>query len=86
MEYYEELKNIVEKENILVNSNNAQIIEVKKDTDKAPMPPLLFIKSNGSISYETTDLATILQREKKYHPDEIWYCVDGRQELHISSG
>ncbi len=83
MEYYEELKNIVEKENILVNSNNAQIIEVKKDTDKAPMPPLLFIKSNGSISYETTDLATILQREKKYHPDEIWYCVDGRQELHF---
>ena len=47
------------------------------------MPPLLFIKSNEAISYETTDLATILQREKEYHPDEIWYCVDGRQGLHF---
>lgn len=83
MEYYEELKKIFTEKNILQDSNNAKIVEVKKDTDKAPMPPLLFIKSNGSISYETTDLATILERETKYHPDEIWYCVDGRQELHF---
>ena len=47
------------------------------------MPPLLFVKSNGTISYETTDLATILQRKKEYNPDEIWYCVDGRQGLHF---
>ena len=44
---------------------------------------LLFVKSNGTISYETTDLATILQRKKEYNPDEIWYCVDGRQGLHF---
>ena len=47
------------------------------------MPPLLFIKSNGSVSYETTDLATILGRNKNVHPDEIWYVVDGRQSLHF---
>lgn len=81
--YFDELKDIFEKENVLEESNNALIIDVKKEEDNSPMPPLLFIKSNGSISYETTDLATILERKKLFSPDEIWYCVDGRQELHF---
>ena len=67
----------------LEDSNGAKIIEVKEEDDIAPMPPLLFIKSNGSVSYETTDLATILGRNKNVHPDEIWYVVDGRQSLHF---
>ncbi len=83
VEYLDELIEIYTKKNLLKESDNAKIIEVKEETDKAPMPPLLFIKSNGSISYETTDLATILQRKKEYNPDEIWYCVDARQELHF---
>ena len=83
-EYYDELKEIFEKENLLEDSNGAKIVDVKEDTDKAPMPPLLFLKSNGTISYATTDLATILQRQKQYHPDEIWYCTDARQELHFT--
>ena len=81
--YFNELREIFERENILIESNNALIIEVKEDEDTSPMPPLLFVKSNGSISYETTDLATILERKKLFSPDEIWYCVDGRQELHF---
>ena len=83
-EYFDELKEIFEKENLLEDSNGAKIVDVKEDTDKAPMPPLLFLKSNGTISYATTDLATILQRQKQYHPDEIWYCTDARQELHFT--
>ena len=83
VEYFDELLQIYEDKNILVESNGAKIVEVAKEEDKAPMPPLLFVKSNGSISYETTDLATILQRKKDYNPDEIWYCVDGRQNLHF---
>ena len=83
MEYFEELKDIYEKSGTLKTSEGAQIIEVARDDDKAPMPPLLFIKSNGSASYETTDLATILERKKNYNPDEIWYVVDGRQSLHF---
>ena len=83
MEYFEELKDIYEKSGVLKSSEGAQIIEVAKEDDKAPMPPLLFIKSNGSASYETTDLATILERKKNYDPKEIWYVVDGRQSLHF---
>ncbi len=83
MEYFEELKDIFTKKNLLKDSDGAQIVEVANENDKSPMPPLLFIKSNKAISYATTDLATILQREKNYHPDEIWYCVDSRQNLHF---
>lgn len=82
-EYFEELEKIYEDANVLVNSNGAKIVEVKEETDKSPMPPLLFVKSNGTLSYETTDLATILERKKNYNPDEIWYCTDARQELHF---
>lgn len=83
MEYFDELEKIYRDKNILVKSNGAEVVEVSSEEDKAEVPPLLFIKSNGTISYETTDLATILQRRKEYNPDEIWYVVDGRQGLHF---
>ena len=80
-EYFPQLNQIYEEKGLLKDSDGAKIIEVVEEDDKAPMPPLLFVKSNGSISYETTDLATILQRKIELNPDEIWYCVDNRQEL-----
>ncbi len=83
MVYFEELKEICEAKNILKTSEGAQIIEVAEEDEKAPMPPLMFLKSNGSVSYDTTDMATILGRVKNYHPNEIWYVVDGRQTLHF---
>ncbi len=83
MEYFPQLQEIFEQANLLVESEGAKIVELKEETDNSPMPPLLFIKSNGTISYETTDLATILERKLKYNPDEIWYCIDTRQELHF---
>mgnify|MGYP001623764123 FL=1 len=82
-EYIEELTKIYEEKNVLKESEGALIVEVKESEDTSPMPPLLFKRSNGTISYETTDLATILQRKKEINPDEIWYCVDARQELHF---
>ena len=82
-EYIEELLEILEKKGIVEESNGAKIINVETEEDAKPMPPLLLVKSNNTVSYETTDLATILERQKKFAPDEIWYCVDGRQELHF---
>ena len=83
MEYFAELKHIFEAKHLLKDSEGAKIVEVINEFDKSPMPPLLFIKSNQSLSYATTDLATILQRQKQFKPDEIWYCVDSRQNLHF---
>ncbi len=83
VEYMEELYEIFENAGIIEESEGAKIVEVKEDTDNAPMPPLLFEKSNGTLSYQTTDLATILQRMKEYKPDEMWYVTDGRQCLHF---
>ena len=82
-EYVPELLEIMNSKNLVKLSDNAKIVEVKEDDETSPMPPLLLVKSNGSISYETTDLATILERKKKFNPDEIWYCADLRQQLHF---
>lgn len=83
VEYLDELLDIFKQKNLTVLSEGAEIVNVEKEEDNAPMPPLLLIKSNGTISYETTDLATILQRKKEVNPDEIWYVVDSRQSLHL---
>lgn len=64
-------------------SNGILIMHVASETDNKEMPPLLLKKSDGSILYDTTDLATIMQRMQDFHPDAIWYFVDERQSLHF---
>ncbi|MBR2247705.1 MAG: arginine--tRNA ligase [Bacilli bacterium] len=82
-EYLKETKEIFEKKELLKESDGAKIVEVKKEEDNAPMPPLMFLNSNHTYTYATTDLATILDRKKNYNPDEIWYVTDDRQSLHF---
>ena len=41
------------------------------------------MKSDGSAIYETTDLATLVQRERDFRPDRVMYVVDKRQALHF---
>ena len=81
--YIKEMTEYLEKKKILKQSEGAIIIDVSKDDDKKEIPPLLLYKSNKAVSYEATDLATIWQRQKDFNPDEIWYVVDNRQELHF---
>ena len=83
MEYFGQLVDILNEKNLLVESDGAKVIEVAEEGETSPMPPLIIIKSNGSVSYDSTDLATILEREINYKPNEIWYVVDGRQGLHF---
>ena len=41
----------------------------------------MVLKTGGVSCYQTTDLATIMQRQIDFDPDEIIYVVDKRQEL-----
>ena len=43
----------------------------------------MILKSDGASLYTTTDLATIVWRMKDYHPDQMVYLADKRQELHF---
>ena len=83
-EYFDEFDKIIKESKLVKESEGAQIIEVKEDGDSIEVPPVLYIKSNGTISYQTTDLLTLYQRKKEINPDEIWYVVDGRQSLHFT--
>lgn len=69
---------------LLYETDGALAVDVSEPGDKVNIPPLLVIKSNGSVSYETTDLATLWGRMKNFNPDEVWYVVDKRQELHFT--
>jgi len=62
----------------------ALVVDVKEDTDTKEVPPCMILKSNGSSLYNTTDLATMVQRRNDFHPDEIIYVVDKRQELYFT--
>lgn len=78
-----ELIERLEEKKLLVESDGAMVVEVAREDDKAPMPPVIIKKSDNSSIYATTDLATIIQREKDFTPDKIWYVVDKRQGLHF---
>lgn len=81
--YLPELIDILEKQNLLKDSEQAKVVEVKEENDDHEIPPLIIIKSNGSTSYDTTDLACILERNKLWKPQEYWYLADTRQKLHF---
>lgn len=61
----------------------AVIVDVKEETDTKEVPPCMILKSDGAALYTTTDLATIVARMRDYHPDEIFYITDKRQEMHF---
>ena len=61
----------------------ALVVDVKEESDTKEIPPCMILKSDGASLYNTTDLATIVQRMEDFHPDEIIYVVDKRQELHF---
>ena len=65
-------------------SDGALVVDVREDTDTKEIPPCMILKSDGASLYNTTDLATIVWRMKDYHPDELIYVVDKRQELYFT--
>ena len=63
-------------------SEGALVVDVSKEDDKAPIPPLLLLKSDGASLYGTTDLATVVERVRDLRANEIIYLADKRQGLH----
>ena len=64
-------------------SNGATIIDVKQETDKKEIPPVMLLKSDGGVLYDTTELATLYSRIKRFKASKYFYLTDVRQELHF---
>ncbi len=63
--------------------DGALVVDVKEESDTKEIPPCMILKSNGATLYNTTDLATIVERRKLFNPTKIIYVVDKRQELYF---
>lgn len=64
-------------------SEGALVVDVLEETDTKEVPPCMILKSDGASLYNTTDLATIMERMNQIHPDHIIYVVDKRQDLYF---
>jgi len=82
--YIPEMLNYLIEGNHTEISEGARIIDVREDTDKKEMPPVILVKSDGGVLYDSTELATLYSRVKRYEIDSIIYLTDIRQELHFT--
>ncbi len=64
-------------------SQGALVVDVTEPTDSKELPPCIVRKSDGAALYATSDLGTIIQREKDFQPVKYVYITDKRQELHF---
>lgn len=82
--YIPEMVEYMKKEGYAHFDQGALVVDVKEETDSKEIPPCMILKSDGASLYNTTDLATIVERMKLFNPDEICYVVDKRQELYFT--
>lgn len=73
-----------EARNIAHESQGALVVDVTEDSDSKEIPPCIVRKSDGAALYATSDLATLIEREKLYQPDGYIYVTDKRQEMHFT--
>lgn len=73
----------MKKDGYAYESDGALVVDVKEETDTKEMPPCIILKSDGASLYNTTDLATIMDRMEKYQPDKMIYVTDKRQNLYF---
>ncbi len=81
--YIPDMVEQMKKDGFAYMSDGALVVDVAKEEDTKEIPPCIILKSDGASLYTTTDLATLIMREQDYHPDEVIYVVDKRQELHF---
>ena len=83
-EYITDMVSKLKEDGFAYESEGALVVDVTEETDKKEIPPCIIVKSNGATLYATTDLATIVEREKLFEPDQIIYLADKRQSLHFT--
>ncbi len=81
--YIPEMIEMLKKKGLAHMSQGALVVDVARETDTKEVPPCIIVKSDGATLYATTDLATLVEREKLFQPDEVLYVVDKRQEMHF---
>ncbi len=64
-------------------SEGALVVDIAQEGDPKELPPCIIRKSDGAALYATSDLGTIIEREKDYQPTQYIYITDKRQELHF---
>jgi len=80
------LKEVVEELDrlgIARQSEGALCIFFEDDPELKKTAPLIIRKADGAFLYGTTDMATLKYRIDQWHPDEIIYITDARQQLHF---
>lgn len=82
--YIETVLNILAEKKLTKLSEGALVMDVSEKDDKIEIPPVLLKKNDGGVLYASTEIATLYDRINKYHPNELWYLTDNRQELHFT--
>ena len=82
--YIPDMAQMLKDKGLAYISNGALVVDVAKPEDTKEVPPCIILKSDGASLYQTTDLATIVEREKLFKPNRIIYVVDKRQEMHFT--
>jgi arginyl-tRNA synthetase len=83
--YNPQLKSVVQelRESGLARESEGAVAVFFDDIAELKTNPALVQKSDGGFNYLATDLATFRYRMETWHPDEIVYVTDGRQQLHF---
>jgi arginyl-tRNA synthetase len=83
--YHPRLKPLVEELRArgIARESEGAIAVFFEDIPQLKEHPALVQKSDGAFNYTSTDLATLAHRLETWHPDEIVYVTDARQQLHF---
>jgi arginyl-tRNA synthetase len=73
----------LEEKGLAYESQGALVVDIAQEGDSKELPPCIVRKSDGAALYSTSDLGTIIEREKDIKPDWYIYITDKRQELHF---
>lgn len=73
----------LEDKGLAYESQGALVVDISEESDSKELPPCIVRKSDGAALYSTSDLGTIIEREKDIKPDWYIYITDKRQELHF---